>query len=89
MPSLARVSGFPFHPISEINQGDGYALAESFRPDIILSLRFDLIFRAPAIRLARLGALNITPVRCPATRASTRRSAPCWRVSPRRGARCT
>ncbi len=39
----------------------GYALLEAFRPDLVLSLRFDLIFKSRIIRLPRLGILNIHP----------------------------
>jgi methionyl-tRNA formyltransferase len=58
---LARAYGVSFHGITEINQGDGYALLEAFRPDLVLSLRFDLIFKSRVIRLPRYGILNIHP----------------------------
>ncbi len=58
---LARAYGVPFHAITQINQGDGYTLVEAFRPDLILSLRFDLIFKSRVIELPRLGILNIHP----------------------------
>ncbi|UGY94410.1 formyl transferase [Streptomyces gobiensis] len=58
---LARQHGTPIRTIREINRGDGYAFIKEFAPDVILSVRFGLIFKPPTIALARLGVLNIHP----------------------------
>jgi methionyl-tRNA formyltransferase len=58
---LSRKHGVEFHEIERINTGDGYALAQEFEPDLILSVRFDLIFKEPVLSLPRLGILNIHP----------------------------
>lgn len=58
---LSRVYGIRFDEITTINDGDGYAAIEDFRPDLILSMRFGLIFKAPALRQPPLGVLNVHP----------------------------
>jgi methionyl-tRNA formyltransferase len=58
---LARRHGISFHAIDQINDGDGFELVEAFDPDLILSLRFGLIFKKHVIARPRLGVLNIHP----------------------------
>lgn len=56
---LARRYCAPFHVIERINTGDGYRIVQEFRPDLILSLRFGLIFKEPVLALPGLGVLNV------------------------------
>ncbi len=58
---LSREHGVEFHDVERINSGDGYALVREFRPDLILSVRFDLLFKEPVLSLPPLGILNIHP----------------------------
>ena len=58
---LSRKHDVEFHDIERINSGDGYALIRDFRPDVILSVRFDLIFKQPVLALPPLGIVNIHP----------------------------
>jgi methionyl-tRNA formyltransferase len=58
---LAAAYDFPIRTISSINKGDGYQAATAFVPDLVLSIRFSLLFRQPMLRLARHGILNLHP----------------------------
>jgi len=58
---LARRHGIAFHDIDQINDGDGLELVEAFEPDLILSMRFGLIFKKHVIARPPLGVLNIHP----------------------------
>ena len=58
---LSREHGVEFHEVENINGGDGHALVREFRPDLILSVRFDLIFKEPVLSAPPLGILNIHP----------------------------
>ena len=58
---LASRLGTSFHVIDEINDGDGFELIEAFRPHLILSMRFGLIFKQHVIARPPLGVLNIHP----------------------------
>ncbi|MFD3572294.1 formyltransferase family protein [Streptomyces sp. NPDC058644] len=58
---LSRRHGIEFHDVERVNTGDGLALAQEFRPDLILSVRFDLIFKEPVLSIPCLGILNIHP----------------------------
>jgi methionyl-tRNA formyltransferase len=49
-----RVSALP-NP----NAGDGLAFLTGFAPDLIVSIRYGAIFKAPAIVVPRLGVLNL------------------------------
>lgn len=42
-----------------INHGEGLAYLERSRPDLIVSVRFGQLFKQPAIRVPRLGILNL------------------------------
>ena len=58
---LSRKHGVEFHDIESINSGDGYVLVREFQPDLILSVRFDLIFKEPVLAIPPLGILNVHP----------------------------
>ena len=58
---LSREHGVEFHHVEHINTGDGYALVREFQPDLILSVRFDLIFKDEVLAIPPLGFLNIHP----------------------------
>ncbi len=55
----------PIHTVQQINDGDGFAILQTFKPDLILSARFSLIFKQPAIDLPRHGIYNIHPGELP------------------------
>lgn len=58
---LARDLAIRVTPIRRINDGDGFALAGAFRPDLVISSRFSLVFRTPMLDLPRHGILNLHP----------------------------
>lgn len=55
---LAHSAGTVEHGVSDINGSDAAKLAE-FKPDLIISIRFGQIFKAPAISIPRLGIINL------------------------------
>lgn len=58
---IAAHYGVPFKTLSEINSPDALALFRDFAPDLILSVRFSLIFKRPILDLAPLGTWNVHP----------------------------
>jgi methionyl-tRNA formyltransferase len=58
---LAQDLAVPVTTIRRINDGDGFARARAFRPDLVVSSRFSLVFRAPMLTLPRHGILNLHP----------------------------
>jgi methionyl-tRNA formyltransferase len=58
---LARKFQVGFHHVEHINTGDGYGLLREFQPDLILSVRFDLIFKDEVLGIPPLGVVNIHP----------------------------
>lgn len=58
---LAARHGVRLDVVGQINAGDGLAILESFRPDIVLSARFSLIFRHPSLSIPRHGIYNVHP----------------------------
>jgi methionyl-tRNA formyltransferase len=50
------------------NAGEGLAFVQSFAPDLVLSIRYGAIFKAPAIAVPRLGVLNLHAGLLPAYR---------------------
>ena len=50
------------------NSGEGLTLIQRFAPDLILSIRYGAIFKAPAIAVPRLGILNLHAGLLPAYR---------------------
>ncbi len=46
------------HGVSDINGSDAAKLAD-FKPDLVVSIRFGQIFKAPAISIPRLGIINL------------------------------
>lgn len=62
---LARRYGVACRPVREINDGDGLRELTAFRPDLVVSIRFSLIFREPALAVPPLGILNVHPGELP------------------------
>ena len=55
---LAQSAGTVEHGVSDINGSDAAKLYD-FKPDLIISIRFGQIFKAPAISIPRLGIINL------------------------------
>ncbi len=55
---LAQLAETVEHGVSDINGSDAAKLYD-FRPDLIISIRFGQIFKAPAISIPRLGIINL------------------------------
>jgi len=55
---LAQSAGTVEHGISDINGSDAAKLAD-FKPDLVISIRFGQIFKAPAISIPRFGIINL------------------------------
>lgn len=53
--------GLAFHTLSDINAPEALALLRGLQPDLVLSVRFSLIFKRPAMDIARLGTWNVHP----------------------------
>ena len=53
--------GVDFHTLSDINSTEALDLLRGLAPDLVLSVRFSLIFRRPALDIARLGTWNVHP----------------------------
>jgi methionyl-tRNA formyltransferase len=58
---LSARHAVPVRNVRFINSGDGFALASSFAPDLVLSIRFSLLFKRPMLDLPRYGILNLHP----------------------------
>jgi len=58
---LARRHGVEIRVITKINDAQSEAMLKAFKPDIILSARFSLIFKSNIIAIPRHGILNIHP----------------------------
>lgn len=58
---IAARYGVPFKTLSEITSPDAQALFRDFAPDLILSVRFSLIFKRPVFDLPRFGTWNVHP----------------------------
>lgn len=65
---LAEQYGFGLDFVDDINAEATVERLHALAPDIMLSCRFDLIFREPAIRVPRLGLFNLHPGALPAYR---------------------
>lgn len=53
--------GLSFHTLSDINSPEALELLRGLEPDLVLSVRFSLIFKRPAMDIARLGTWNVHP----------------------------
>lgn len=58
---IAARYGVPMKTVSKINSADGETLIRDFAPDLILSVRFSLIFKQPIFEIPRLGTWNVHP----------------------------
>ncbi|WP_461210168.1 formyl transferase [Desulfocurvus sp. DL9XJH121] len=65
---LARRHGMPMDIVRNINAPETVDRLRALAPDLMLSCRFDLIFREEAIRTPRLGLYNLHPGALPAYR---------------------
>lgn len=53
--------GVPMKTVTDINSADSQALVRDFAPDLILSVRFSLIFKRPVFDIPTLGTWNVHP----------------------------
>lgn len=58
---ITRRYGAMVSVVSKINSGDGAQAIRDFAPDIIISVRFSLIFKRPIFEIPRFGTWNIHP----------------------------
>jgi len=58
---IAREYGIPVDIVDDINAPETVARLRDLAPDLMLSNRFDLIFKAEAIAVPRLGLFNLHP----------------------------
>lgn len=58
---IARRFGVPVKVISEINDPAGEQLVRDFAPDLMLSVRFSLIFKRRVFDIPRFGTYNVHP----------------------------
>lgn len=58
---IAARYGVPIKTIADVNGEDELRLMRDFAPDLMLSIRFSLIFKRPAYSLPPLGTWNIHP----------------------------
>jgi methionyl-tRNA formyltransferase len=65
---LTRLRGIPVTPLPNPNAGEGLAFLQQLAPDLIVSIRYGAIFKAPAIAVPRLGILNLHAGLLPAYR---------------------
>jgi methionyl-tRNA formyltransferase len=56
---MQRLLGIPIDSLADPNRGAGLDLVKSFAPDIILSVRYGAILKAPVLGIAPLGVLNL------------------------------
>jgi len=57
-----------FHRLSTLNKGEGFQFLERAAPDLFISAGSPEIFKAPVLRLATVGAVNVHNGRLPAYR---------------------
>ncbi len=65
---IARHRGIRVMPLSNPNSGDGLEEVKAFAPDLILTVRYGAILKAPVIAVPRLGVLNLHSGLLPAYR---------------------
>ena len=65
---LARHRGVQVTALPNPNAGEGLAFLQQLAPDLIVSIRYGAIFKAPAIAVPRLGILNLHAGLLPAYR---------------------
>jgi methionyl-tRNA formyltransferase len=65
---LERLRGIAVSDLTNPNVGAGLGILQSFQPDVIVSIRYGAIFKAPAIAVPRLGVLNLHSGLLPAYR---------------------
>jgi len=65
---IERHLGYRVARLPSPNSGEGFAFLQAFAPDVIVSIRYGAIFKAPAIAVPRLGILNLHAGLLPAYR---------------------
>lgn len=65
---IARHRGIRVMPLSTPNSAEGLATVQAFAPDLILTVRYGAILKAPVIAVPRLGVLNLHSGLLPAYR---------------------
>jgi len=65
---IDRYLGIRARRLPNPNAGEGLAFLQSFAPDVIVSIRYGAIFKAPAIAVPRFGILNLHAGLLPAYR---------------------
>lgn len=58
---IAARYGVPFKTVGDINGPEALALLREFAPDLVLSVRFSLIFKRAAYEIPALGTWNVHP----------------------------
>ena len=58
---LSRRYGISFHVTHDVNSDETMAVIGDFAPDIMVSVRFSSVFKAPVMAIPRLGVFNIHP----------------------------
>lgn len=57
--AMSQQLAVPVTPVSDVNQGRGYELLRAFQSDLMVSIRFGSILKAPAITVPSLGVINL------------------------------
>ena len=65
---VERLRGIGVRELLNPNSGAGLAFVQAFEPDVIVSIRYGAIFKAPAIGVPRLGVINLHAGLLPAYR---------------------
>ena len=62
---LAVAAGAPFHVVTDINDAEACARVHDLRPDLVISLHFDQILRAPFLAVVGCPVINVHPALLP------------------------
>jgi methionyl-tRNA formyltransferase len=65
---MERFRGIGVRELLNPNVGTGLAFVQAFEPDVVVSIRYGAIFKAPAIAVPRLGVINLHAGLLPAYR---------------------
>lgn len=57
--AVSQQLGVSMTTVTDVNQGPGFELMQSFRPDLMVSVRFGSILQPAAINLPSLGVINL------------------------------
>lgn len=56
---ITRLHGIPVEALNNPNTGDGLEQVRAYAPDLLLTIRYGAILKAPVIEIPRLGVLNL------------------------------